>query len=103
MRRRLWLASLLLALPLAAGAQSTRTITLPQDHAYANLRPGPGLDATQAACRTCHSTDYIVMQPRGDAKQWEGVVTKMIKVYGAPISESEAQTIVRYLSSAYGR
>jgi sulfite dehydrogenase (cytochrome) subunit B len=103
MQRGLWLASLLLTLPLVAWAQQSKTVALPPDDAYADLRPGPGLEATQAACRTCHSSDYIVMQPRGDAKQWEGVVAKMIKVYGAPIGDAEFQTIVRYLSSAYGR
>jgi uncharacterized protein (DUF697 family) len=42
------------------------------------------------------------MQPRGDAKQWEGVVTKMIKVFGAPVSEADARTITEYLARAYG-
>ena len=42
------------------------------------------------------------MQPLGDAKQWQGVVTKMIKVYGAPISDPDAQAIVEYLATAYG-
>ena len=50
----------------------------------------------------CHSTDYIVMQPRGDAKQWQAIVTKMIKVNGAPISDQDAKTILEYLASAYG-
>jgi sulfite dehydrogenase (cytochrome) subunit B len=103
MGRRFWWASLLLVIPLSVWAQQSKTVTLPPDHPYADLRPGPGLEVTQAACRTCHSSDYIVMQPRGDAKQWDGVVTKMIKVYGAPISDADAQTIVGYLSSAYGR
>jgi hypothetical protein len=42
------------------------------------------------------------MQPPGDAKQWEGVVTKMIKVFGAPLSESDAKAITEYLSKNYG-
>ncbi len=42
------------------------------------------------------------MQPGGDAKQWQGVVTKMVNVYKAPISEADAKTIVEYLASAYG-
>jgi hypothetical protein len=46
---------------------------------------------TQTQCQLCHSTDYIVMQPPGDAKQWEGVVTKMIKVFGAPLSEADRE------------
>jgi cytochrome c5 len=36
-----------------------------------------GSDVTQTQCQLCHSTDYIVMQPPGDAKQWEGVVNHL--------------------------
>jgi hypothetical protein len=93
---------LLAALPWAAGAQ-TKSIVLPPDHPYGDLKAGPGADATERACRACHSTDYVVMQPAGDAKQWEGVVTKMIKVYGANITAEDAQTIARYLTSHYGK
>ena len=78
-----------------------RKIVLPADHDYARLKPGPGSDLTQAQCQFCHSTDYIVMQPGGDAKQWEGVVTKMMKVYGAPLSEADAKAIVEYLAKNY--
>ncbi len=102
MRRPLTLAALALAVPLAAWAQ-TKTITLPADSPYAALEPGPGMEVTARECRSCHSSDYIVMQPRGDAKQWEGVVTKMIKVFGANISPEDSAAIVRYLSSQYGK
>ena len=102
MRRTLGIATLVLALPLAAAAE-TKTITLPPDHPYGDLKPGPGVEVAQRACRSCHSTDYVVMQPRGDAKQWEAVVTKMIKVFGASISDEDAKAIVRYLSTAYGK
>ena len=100
-----WLAAtviVLLGLPLPAGAQ-TKSITLPPDHAYSELKPGPGVETTQRACRTCHSSDYVVTQPRGDARQWDAVVTKMIKVYGANITPDEAKTIVQYLSTEYGK
>jgi hypothetical protein len=92
---------LALLLPLVALA-ADKSITLPDDHPYGQLKPGPGSDATRSNCLTCHSTDYIVMQPRGDAKQWQGVVTKMIKVFGAPISDTDAQAIAEYLATAYG-
>ena len=88
--------------PLVAASAAERTITLPADDAYAALRDGPGAQITRNSCGFCHSTDYIVMQPRGDAKQWQAVVTKMVNVYKAPISEMDAKTIVEYLASAYG-
>ena len=93
---------ILLALALPATALAGDRITLPADHPYGNLKPGPNAELTGNKCVFCHSTDYVVMQPRGDAKQWQAVVTKMIKVYGAPISEDEAKAIVEYLASSYG-
>jgi cytochrome c5 len=85
----------------APAAAETVSITLPPD-AIA-LTPGPGADVTQTQCAFCHSLDYITTQPRGPAAQWQGVVTKMLKVYGAPISEANARIIVEYLAGQYGR
>jgi hypothetical protein len=100
---RALVACLLLGLLAAPASAQESRITLPPDHDYSRLKPGPGSDVTQTQCQFCHSTDYIVMQPRGDAKQWEGVVTKMIKVFGAPVSEADAKAIVEYLTRSYGR
>jgi len=94
-------AAILFALPAMAGAVE-KSITLPPDDAYAELTPGPGVEVVRAHCVLYHSTDYIVIQPRGDAKQWQGVVTKMRKTYRAVINEQDAQTIVEYLVSAHG-
>ena len=86
---------------LALGGQEN-SITLPDDNAMAQLKPGPGVEAARANCVACHSTDYIVRQPPSAAKAWEAEVKKMMAVFGAPISESDARTIADYLSSAYG-
>lgn len=96
------LAGLLVVLLVTTASAEEKRITLPPDDAYGHLAPAPGRDLTQTQCQFCHSTDYIVMQPRGDAKQWEGVVTKMIKVFGAPVTEADAKTITEYLARAYG-
>ncbi len=102
MTRTLTLAAVLLSLPLAAWAADQKTITLPPDNAMATLAPGPGMEIARANCGICHSTDYIVRQPRGDAKQWGAEVAKMIKVFGAPISPENEKAIVEYLATAYG-
>ena len=90
---------------LAAGVAVARAddITLPPDHPYGMLKPGPGSEVAQRGCMLCHSTDYIVTQPPGDQKQWDAVVTKMIKVYGAPLSEGDARTVAEYLARQYGK
>ncbi len=68
------------------------------------LKPGPDVEVANVNCRTCHSADYIDTQPRGAGfgkEFWQAEVTKMIKVYGAPISDTDAKIIVDYLSTAY--
>ena len=97
------LAALLLLLAATAARAEERTIALPPDNPHATLKTAPGSDLAQTQCQFCHSTDYIVTQPPGDAKQWEAVVTKMQKVFGAPVSEADAKAIVEYLSAAYGK
>jgi hypothetical protein len=95
--------SLVLVVSVSLGARATeKSIKLPDDNAMAKLKPGPNVEVVRSNCIACHSTDYIVRQPRSDAKKWEGEVQKMIKVYGAPISERDARAIVEYLATAYG-
>ncbi len=92
-----------IALVLGASAfPQVRSIELPADNAMAELKPGPGVGVVRAQCVACHSTDYIVRQPRSDAKRWESEVKKMISVYGAPIGDADAKVIVEYLAAAYG-
>jgi sulfite dehydrogenase (cytochrome) subunit B len=79
-----------------------KSIKLPDDNAMAQLKPGPNVGVVRTNCIACHSTDYIVRQPGSDAKKWDGEVQKMIKVYGAPITDADAKAIVEYLATAYG-
>ena len=97
---RLMIVAVVLLAAVVAGADE---IALPPDHAYGTLKPGPGSELAQRSCTLCHSTDYVVMQPPGDQKQWDGVVTKMIKVFGAPVSDADAKTITEYLAQQYGK
>jgi len=96
------LACILLTLTFVGAALAQKkSITLPEDNPVARLKPGPGAETTHDHCFICHSTDYIVRQPRLDAKHWEAEVNKMIKVFGAPISESDAKAIADYLGKNY--
>ena len=70
----------------------------------AAFKPGPNLDVVQSNCTACHSADYVQTQPRGPkfkADFWRAEVTKMIKVYGAPIDEADVVKIVNYLTETY--
>lgn len=75
---------------------------LPEETAA--FKPGPNLEAVQNNCTACHSADYIKTQPQGPTFKknfWQAEVTKMIKVYGAPIDDGDIGKIVDYLSTAY--
>lgn len=70
----------------------------------ATLKPGNNLDVVQNNCSACHSVDYIQTQPHGPAFKkdfWRAEVTKMVKVYGAPIDDADAAKIVDYLAENY--
>jgi mono/diheme cytochrome c family protein len=70
----------------------------------AAFKPGPGVEVAQNNCTACHSADYILTQPRNaGAKRdfWQTEVTKMIKVFGAPIDDGDASKIVDYLTATY--
>jgi mono/diheme cytochrome c family protein len=68
-----------------------------------DLKKAPGLDVVQNYCAACHSLDYIQMNsPFPSAALWDAEVTKMIKAFGAPISEADAKTIADYLKKNYG-
>ena len=86
---------LLLAAALVAG------VVLAQERRL-ELKDGPGRDKVEANCASCHSLDYILgNSPFMNRGVWEAEVTKMIKVYGAPIAEADVGKIVDYLTQMY--
>ena len=67
------------------------------------LKKAPGLDKVEGNCGACHSLDYIQMNsPFMNAATWDAEVTKMIKAFGAPISDADAAAIKAYLKANYG-
>jgi hypothetical protein len=99
-RQMVWLG---LALSLAVGSVAQRlSIKLPPDNPVSQIKPGPGDEAVRKNCIVCHSTDYIVRQPRLDAQHWEGEVKKMVNVFGARITDSDVKIIADYLTKYYG-
>jgi sulfite dehydrogenase (cytochrome) subunit B len=84
----------------SGGGTAVRTITLPA--VQTSLKPGDDLVTVETYCNICHSTEYIPMQPPLTRAQWQASVNKMIKAFGAPISEADADKITRYLAAQYG-
>jgi mono/diheme cytochrome c family protein len=84
-------------------AASLAAPALAQEEPAIKLKDGQGLDRVEANCAACHSLDYIQMNsPFPNAALWEAEVTKMIKAYGAPVSDADAAVIVDYLKKNYG-
>jgi cytochrome c553 len=107
MRRRLLFLVLLvivLAIILKYGAANATPVVYDLPPEAAAFKPGPNLDVVMNNCTGCHSADYISTQPRGPkfgSDFWQAEVTKMIKVYGAPVADADIPKIVEYLAATY--
>jgi sulfite dehydrogenase (cytochrome) subunit B len=106
-RIAIMMAAASLAFTTAAAADDVvkkgtgRIITLPPP--AVTLREGAGMEVTRGYCAICHSLDYITTQPQFPRARWQAEVTKMIKVYGAAISDADAKIITDYITASYGR
>ena len=89
-------------LGVVAAAAAPLNYAVPEDTAA--FKPGANLEVVQNNCTACHSADYVKTQPRGEKFKkdfWTAEVTKMIKVYGAPIEDADVGKIVDYLTANY--
>lgn len=92
------------AIVLTFGSVGAAPISYALPEETAAFKPGPNLDTVQNNCTACHSADYIQTQPRGPKYKkdfWQAEVTKMIKLYGAPIADADVPKIVEYLAATY--
>jgi mono/diheme cytochrome c family protein len=104
MTHRFVRALLIAVAGLALGSAEAAPISYTLPDETAAFKPGPNLEVAQNNCTACHSADYIQAQPRGPKFKkdfWQAEVTKMIKVYGAPIDEADVGKIVEYLAATY--
>jgi cytochrome c5 len=68
------------------------------------FKDGPGAQAFQGNCGTCHSLDYVVLNsPFLDRAGWDASVKKMVNAFGAPISADDQKAITDYLAANYGK
>lgn len=88
--------------PLCAGAEDPAVVSIELPVESARFQPGPGYETTMGACMTCHSADYVYVQPPLTAEQWRREVLKMRNVFGAPFAESDIDAIVAYLVTQNG-
>lgn len=101
--QRTVLLAITLALATGIGAATAASVNYQLPDEVAAFKPGPNLEIVQGNCGACHSADYIKTQPPMKDKKafWQAEVTKMIKVYGAPIDDADVGKIVDYLATTY--
>ncbi|GLQ48537.1 sulfite:cytochrome C oxidoreductase subunit B [Dyella lipolytica] len=63
----------------------------------ATFPPGPGSDIA-AKCLICHSAGMVLRQPALSQAAWKAEINKMRTVYGAPIDETEVDTLTVYMT-----
>lgn len=74
------------------------------DERPVQIKAGAGADKVEGNCAACHSLDYIRMNsPFLNAAGWDAEVSRMINVFGAPISPADAKIIGDYLKANYGK
>ena len=76
------------------------TITLPPE--TGTYKDAPGVALVNAQCLTCHSVEYVQMQPPLSLKAWTAEVVKMQQKYGAPIPTNSISDIAYYMAVNYG-
>jgi mono/diheme cytochrome c family protein len=101
--QRTVLLAITLALAAIVGSALAAPVNYKTPDEVAAFKPGPNLEVVQGNCTACHSSDYIATQPPMKDRKgfWQAEVTKMIKVYGAPIEDSDVGKIVDYLTANY--
>ncbi len=85
--------------PTTPGIPTGDAIVLPHDEP--DPPPGPHREAFQTSCTVCHSTRLPLTQPPFPEKTWTGIVEKMVKTYGAPITPADQAGIVEYLTATH--
>jgi sulfite dehydrogenase len=75
-------------------------IKLPPETAA--FKQDAGAEIANGQCLTCHSVEYVVIQPPMQRAFWKAEVQKMQQKYGAQIPEEQVEAVVDYLTKNYG-
>jgi cytochrome c551/c552 len=61
-----------------------------------------GAEIANGQCLTCHSVEYVIIQPPMQRAFWKAEVQKMQQKYGAQIPDGQVEAVVDYLTKNYG-
>jgi cytochrome c551/c552 len=71
-------------------------------HEVAAFKQDVGAELANAHCLTCHSVEYVTMQPPLPRTFWKSSIQKMQEKYGAAIPADQIEPMADYLSRNYG-
>jgi len=94
----IWVIGFLVTLSCACGG--VMKIELPPE--TGSFKPTAASELANAQCLTCHSVEYVVIQPPMPKAFWTAEVKKMREKYGASIPEEVIEPLVNYLADNYG-
>ncbi len=66
------------------------------------FKQAAGAELANGQCLTCHSVEYVIIQPPMQRTFWKAEVVKMQQKYGAQIPDSQVEPVVEYLTKNYG-
>lgn len=66
------------------------------------FKQAAGAELANGQCLTCHSVEYVIIQPPMQRAFWKAEVVKMQQKYGAQIPDSQVEPVVEYLTKNYG-
>ena len=91
----------LFSLPARAATLKPESVQLPgSGRRFAGT--GPGTQAANSHCLSCHSVGMVMNQPDMPRATWLVEVNKMKNVFKAPIPEDQVAVIADYLASIKG-
>lgn len=94
--------ALVFALAAAVSRLGAEIVTIHLPPETATYKDAPGVALANAQCLTCHSVEYVQMQPPLSLKVWTAEVVKMQQKYGAPVATNMIPEIAHYLAVNYG-
>src|SRR5215470_17689133 len=61
-----------------------------------------GAEIANGQCLTCHSVEYVVMQPPMPRAFWKSSIQKMQQKCGSPLPDDQVEALADYLTRNYG-
>ncbi|HXC36161.1 MAG TPA: c-type cytochrome [Candidatus Acidoferrales bacterium] len=100
--QKISVAVLVFTLAAAVSRLGAEIVTIHLPPETATYKDAQGVALANAQCLTCHSVEYVQMQPPLSLKVWTAEVTKMQQKYGAPVPTNMIPEIAYYLAVNYG-